>query len=188
MKIKDMRRSDWTRIIKRDYVSEEYMTDGTRVAKSLIVIREITAPLTVSSTGKAVKIIEKDYSWLQIACEGAHWWLTAMFDEEGTLLQIYFDITAGNRFDNPENPTFRDMYLDVVVHDDGELFVLDRDELDDALEKAEITEAEHARALQDCDELCAFLRADMDAVFARCAQAQRGLKTRLSGTFKAPVY
>ena len=180
MKLRDMYRSDWTRITQRKYISRECLIDGLPGRESLILIQDITAPLTVTSTGKAVKVVEKGYTWLQIAQENAPWWLTVMFDEQDNLLQLYFDITSGNRFTAPDNPTFRDMYLDVVMHDDGELFRLDEDELTEALANGDITAAEHDAALTACDALCAFLRAHPAEVLARCRRAQKELKALLS--------
>ena len=96
---------------------------GRRGKESLLVIREVTGPLTVHDGGEDVLIAERDYAWVQIALEELPFWLTAMYDDRGRLIQIYFDITAGNRFDDPDDPTFVDMYLDIVVNSRGELFV-----------------------------------------------------------------
>lgn len=179
MNLKDMKRSDWTRITQRTYVSREICIGGVPGRESLIAIRKITAPLTVTSTGKAVKIVEKDYCWLQVALKDSPIWLTVMFDEEGRLLQLYFDITAGNLFDEPDNPRFRDMYLDVVVHDDGELFILDQDELDEAFTGGEITPDEYMQAQAACDSLCRYLSENTEAVFAYCQKSYAELRALL---------
>lgn len=179
MNLKDMKRTDWKRITRRTYLSREIIIDGVPGLKSLIRIEEITAPLTVSSTGKPVKIVEKDYCWLQVALKDSLYWLTVMFDEEGRLLQMYFDLTAGNRFDDPQNPCFRDMYLDVVVHDNGEYFMLDQDELDDALAAGEITPAEYEQTQAACAALCRALDTDTESIFAYCNQSYTELKALL---------
>jgi len=179
MKLRDMRRSDWTRITKREYVSRPCSVGNAEGRESLILIRDITAPLTVSSAGDAVKIVEKDYSWLQIARKDGRHWLTAMFDEQDTLLQMYFDVTDGNIFDNPDNPAFRDMYLDVVLRPDGRIVILDRDELDEALETGAVTPEEHAAALRDCDALVSYLRKNTDSFIGYCRRTQRELKEML---------
>lgn len=181
MKLRDMYRTDWTRIKKREYISRECTINGRPARESLILIREITEPLTVSSAGMPVKIVEKNYSWIQLAQKDAFWWLTAMFDEQGTLLQMYFDITAGNLFDNPENPTFRDMYLDVVLRPDGVVVKLDEDELDEALEKGEITPAEYEQTITACEELISFLQENTEDVLNRCRRTQKELKRIIGG-------
>jgi len=177
MNLRDMRRTDWTRITRRRYISREYTINGNRARESLILLDEITAPLIVDSVGKRVKIVEKDYSWLQIAEEGQKWWLTSMFDERSTLLQLYFDITAGNLFDDTDNPRFRDMYLDVVMNPDGDITVLDADELSDALARGEITTGEYTQTRQACDELYRLLSAHTAEVLAYCRHAHASLMT-----------
>ena len=138
-KERDMRRTDWKRITKRRYFSrEEADIFGSAGRISLTLIDEVTGPLTVHYKSRAVLIADAGYSWFQAAVPGARWWLTAMFDECDRLIQIYFDITGGSRFDDPENPTFEDMYLDIVVSADGSIEVVDRDELDEALQSGAI--------------------------------------------------
>ena len=175
---KDMRRSDWARILRREYVSRDCRMHGLRGKESLLVIREVTAPLVVHDP-EAVLIAEKDYAWVQIALEGLPFWLTAMYDTQGQLLQIYFDITAGNRFDDPENPTFMDMYLDIVVNSRNELHVLDRDELDEALAEGTITQEEYDKADAACARLYAYLEENREAVAELCGRVYRELGEQL---------
>lgn len=158
-KERDMRRTDWKRITKRRYVSRgEADIFGSAGRISLTLIDEVTGPLTVHYHSRDVLIADAGYSWLQAAVPGARWWLTAMFDECDRLIQIYFDITGGSRFDDPENPTFEDMYLDIVVSADGSIEVVDRDELDEALQSGAITVLQHGEAIEACEKLEKFLR------------------------------
>ena len=176
MDMRDMRRSDWHRILRRDYACRPCAAEGRREMESLLTIREITAPLQVTNAGEPVTIVQRGYRWVQIAREGAPVWLTAMFDERGGFLQMYFDITAGNRFDDPENPTFQDMYLDVVVTRAGKIIVLDQDELDEALAQGAITPEEHERAQRVCRGLCDWLEAHWPELLARCQRVLRELE------------
>lgn len=177
---KDMRRSDWQRILRREYVSRDCRMHGIRGKESLLVIREVTGPLVVYDAGEDVLIAEKDYAWVQIALEGLPFWLTAMYDARGRLIQIYFDITGGNRFDDPENPTFEDMYLDIVVNSRGELYVMDRDELDEALAKGDITREEWDAASAACGRLYAYLEENRESVKALCGRVYRELWAQLA--------
>ena len=174
--LRDMRRSDWRRILKRRYAARPSDLFGPGGVESLLLIDEIASPLTVGSGPRQVKIVEEGYAWLQIAPAREHFWLTAMFDGEDRLLQIYFDITGGSRFDDPDNPTFEDRYLDVVLLPDGQFFVLDEDELDAALRGGALTRAEYDDARRACDGLCARLSRDANGLMASCCRAERALK------------
>ena len=139
----------------------------------------MTGPLTVHYHSRGVLIADAGYSWFQAAVPGARWWLTAMFDECDRLIQIYFDITGGSRFDDPENPTFEDMYLDIVVSADGSIEVVDRDELDEALQSGAITVLQHREAIEACEKLEKFLRENSTAVLDWCSAMQRKLKREM---------
>jgi predicted RNA-binding protein associated with RNAse of E/G family len=104
-----------------------------------------------------------------------------MFDENGKLLQLYFDITAGNLFDEGDNPHFRDMYLDIVMNPDGELCVLDETELAEALDRSKITPSEYTQTKQACEALQQLLLQHTDKVLAHCKAAYTRLM-KLSST------
>jgi len=73
-------------------------------------------------------------------------------------MQGYFDITGGNIFEDMENPTFTDMYLDLVLLKNGDIQVLDQDELEEALGQKEITEAQYWKTVKVGEELYRFLQ------------------------------
>ena len=176
MEIRYMRREDWWRIVKREYVSRSFQKDGNRICESLLLMKEVSEPLDVKSGSEMVTVVNKDYSWLQIAAEGGHVWLTAMFDADGRFLQAYFDITAGNNFDDIKNPCFRDMYLDVVLTPSGEIVVLDEDELDEALNVGDITIQEYDEAKKACSGLCERLSVNWAETLKYCEKARKLLK------------
>lgn len=175
---KDMKRSDWSRCLKKDYIAKDFAWKAERGQMSLSVLRELTAPLTIHYDFGDVLIADRDYGWLQIALKDRFFWLTAMFDRDGQLIELYFDITNGTCFDDPDNPRFEDMYLDIVAAGDT-LSILDSDELDEALEKGDITREEYDRAWAVCRELYAYLQEHRAEVFRLCGEAYRELKAAL---------
>lgn len=180
MKLRDMRRSEWMRIAEREYSERGFENNGARVRESLLLIKKVEEPLAVESLGKRTVIADAGYCWLQRAEEGGFVWLTAMFDGDGRFLQIYFDITAGNRFDDPENPTFEDMYLDVVLDSDGGIFVLDEDELEKALSVGDITDDEYRRTKGACARLCGWLEGHQYETEEYCRETYKSLLEKLS--------
>lgn len=171
MNIKDMKRSDWQRCLQKDYIARDFDYNGQHGTMSLHVLRKLTAPLTIHYSFGDVVIADEGYRWLQIALKDRFFWLTAMYDSAGQLIEIYFDITAGNCFDNPENPCFRDMYLDIVVVPDKGIYILDQDELEEALAENVITQAEYGHAEAACRQLYEYLTNHTEEVFAFCHQA-----------------
>lgn len=178
MKMKDMKRTDWARVLRKEETARDFLHDGKQARVSLTILRELTAPLTIPYASGDILIADRDYSWLQAAVKDGFVWLTAMYDSHGGLVELYFDITGGNRFDDPENPCFRDMYLDIMVAGDV-MEVLDRDELDEALEQGDITRQEYDHAQTVCRELYTYLQANREAVIAWCGERRQELLAQM---------
>ena len=142
----------------------------------MLWIHEVAQPLTVRNGDHDVTIADKGMTWLQIAMPDQHVWVTAMFDDQGHVLQIYFDITNGNCLEPADNPTFEDMYLDIVMEPDGALYVLDRDELDEALKAKQITEKQHARTVEEGERLYRWLEEHGQAFILFCCEQRMKLK------------
>ena len=71
--------------------------------------------------------------------------LTAIYDENNSIIEWYFDIARKIGKDN-ELPYEDDLYLDVVVTPNGEAMLLDEDELKEAYNKREMTIKEFKNA------------------------------------------
>jgi hypothetical protein len=134
----------------------------------LIRFGDVKTPLSASLDGKTYDIIANGVCWLQLAPKLEKWWLTALYDAKGALRQFYFDITDGSFIDENGEPSFYDLMLDVVALPDGGIYVLDRDELDRALEERFITPEQHSRALSEGDRLVSWLRENLKALAAFC--------------------
>ena len=168
--IRDMRRSDWHRILERTYKANPCSFQGMEGVVSLLQMKKVTEPLKVHHEFWEVLIADVGYSWLQVAFKEQMFWATMMYNPEGKFLQGYFDITAWNHFDNMDNPTFRDMYLDLVLLDGGRILVLDEDELEEALEQKEITEEEYQQTVSAGEKLYSFLQENGEEFLQFCRE------------------
>ncbi|MCR5004925.1 MAG: DUF402 domain-containing protein [Clostridiales bacterium] len=173
MDTRSIDRPDWSRILKRTMHRRPICVDGHEGLAHILIMDEIIEPLVKNG----ITIVSKDMTWLQIALRDTRYWLTAMFDEDNRLVQIYFDITAAVHFDDPQVPTFEDMYLDLVLYPDGHYMVLDEDELAQALKAGEITEEAALAARQDLEKLIDFLRCHAQEVMRFCTREMIRLKS-----------
>lgn len=149
MKHKTLARNDWRRILAhRD--AHQVLTGAFEGEAYLIQIDAVTAPLVKSCCGQQLTLADAGCSWLQVAPKEGYWWLTAMFDPDGKVIQLYFDLTAGSELHGSGESGFDDLYLDVVMLPDGQREILDANELDDAerqgLVSRETADAARARA------------------------------------------
>lgn len=104
-----------------------------------------------------VCIRANQYKWLQFYDYSAKVCLTAIYDNENKIVEWYFDIA---REIGKENgiPYEEDLYLDVVVKENFEIILLDEEDLQEALEKDEITKEEFKQAYKTANNLMEILK------------------------------
>ena len=158
MKTKDMKRTAWKRLLEKTYTLRDCAPWGHPGRESILRIHKVSQPLWVKEGYGRICIADAGHSWVQVACYGQPYWLTAMFDRKDRFLQIYFDIARPPCFDDPDDPTFEDLYLDVVLTSKLELAILDREELDEAWRNGEIDRETYDFALAACEKLLVWLK------------------------------
>ncbi len=97
------------------------------------------------------------YKWLQFYDYSSHVCLTAIYDNKNEIVEWYFDIAKKIGKENGI-PYEDDLYLDVVVNANFEIILLDEEELQDALEKSQITKKEFDQAYKTANDLIEKLR------------------------------
>lgn len=140
-KYRKLERTPWKKVSDREYS----WCDCPEIngVSALIRINEIDKPLIRTyDDGEPVKIMAKDCYWIQFAPRGEQWWLTCMLDENGAFKHAYFDVTGSNHI-NGTKSWFYDLYLDVVIKKNGSCYLLDEDELKEALDGGEISEDQY---------------------------------------------
>ena len=142
----------------------------------LLDIDAVREPLTVRSVLREAVIADAGYTWLQLSPDRGGWWLTVMYDQNGDLVQYYFDITLRNFIAEDGEPRFVDLYLDVVMDPAGYWALLDQDELCEARNLQNITESEYRTALERAAYVIGMLdgkEAHWRALCAKCAEIVR---------------
>lgn len=158
VKLKNMSRSSWKRITKRDYKTEKIMENGIKGIASLLHIKEIESPLVKSyEDGISVKIADRDFYWLQIGIENKNYWITAMYDNNKKLVQYYIDITLKNLINYDEESYFYDLFLDVVILPDNKVILLDEEELKQALKEEVINKTQYDLAYNMASKITSYI-------------------------------
>lgn len=176
LKKREISREDWPRIEKRTYCYRLTRWGKQEGAAALIHAVKVKKPLAKPGwDGKPVTLLDNGYSWLQFAPRGEHWWLTAMFDPQGELIQCYFDITAQNCI-FPQQAYFFDLYLDFVLTPPGHLVRLDDRELEEAYASGQLEESLYRLALRAGGMLERELSEKREEFFSFCLEQYRILK------------
>lgn len=130
---KSISKENWKRVTSRQSSYMPFKYEYLEGSIGLIYIQEITEPLYKEYNGKKIKLVDKGYYWLQVAPKHKKYWITAMYDDNKELIQYYVDITKENIIMESDKSYFYDLFLDIVELRDGSIFLLDEDELTEAL-------------------------------------------------------
>ena len=156
---KHLDRREWYTGSERDYTCMYHRDSFFRGGIGLITFTGLKQPETVNTADGPLCIADNGYQWLELAPEGSHYTVTAMFHDD-ILFQQYIDITLRNDVAENGDAEFYDLLLDVVVLQDGTPRVLDTDELEEAMSGGIITREEYDLARQTADEVVSLYRSD----------------------------
>lgn len=106
-------------------------------------------------------VIDVNYKWLQFYDYSSKVCLTAIYDDRNQIVEWYFDI-ARKIGKEDGMPYEDDMYLDVLVKSNGEIILLDKDELQEAFEKDMITKEEYDEAYGVANDLIKRLKENIN--------------------------
>ncbi|KXY31736.1 DUF402 domain-containing protein [Bacillus mycoides] len=134
--------SSWKRLIEKDYRVKQ-VEDGML---GILDIKKVREPSYKEYKGKQLCIAGDGYTWMQYFINGENFAITVMLDNQKQLVQYYIDVTKEYKIDERGLPYFDDLYLDVVLLPNGEIYVLDEDELEDAYKIGDVTKEEYELA------------------------------------------
>jgi predicted RNA-binding protein associated with RNAse of E/G family len=143
MKRKYADRAGWSRILNKSYSSiliDEINFYGHIAYLELSKVKE---PLLVTYGYNKLCIVDDSYVWLQHFPIRGDVVLTSTFDQDGHLVQCYFDIVKSVGVTLQGIPYCDDLFIDVVVLPNGEIYLLDEDELEEAYKNNVITEGDY---------------------------------------------
>lgn len=152
LKRRDGKREDWKRITKRAYAQSLIETEEFNGHVTLLHAIQVSHPLNVHYEKEHVCILDDGYMWLQQFPSNAHHAVTTMFDADGNIVQWYIDICLQNGFTNG-SPWWEDLFLDIVLLPSGDMYIMDTDELEDALSQGVIDKKQYELAWGEVETL-----------------------------------
>ena len=124
---------------------------------SILKWKNVKENVEVHYNFKDETIIANNYTWIQIAPFNNNFWIKAMYDDKDELIEIYIDVTRGNYFDNIVNPSYEDLFLDIVVPKKGHIYQMDDVELMKAYKEKIVSLEEYKMAKIVCKKIIQFL-------------------------------
>ncbi|GLX70496.1 DUF402 domain-containing protein [Paenibacillus glycanilyticus] len=150
--------SHWRGIIQKKYRQMYIEEVGFTGHVTLVVFNKVKESISFKLADQDdFYIVADGFMWLQYFPSNAHHTMTAVINEKGKIVQWYFDITLANALTIEGVPYFDDLFLDVVVLPNKEIFVLDEDELLEALNNETISINDYKLARKELDLIYASL-------------------------------
>jgi uncharacterized protein len=177
MKRKYASRSDWKRVLEREYKQTYVEDDDFTGYISLIILKKVKEPLFVGVEGvEKYCVADCGYKWLQYFPKDEHYSLTTMFNAQNEVVQWYFDIAHKMTLSSDGEPCFDDLYLDVVVLPNGNCYLIDEDELQEALDNNVIGIDDYNLAKQAAKKLIHSIESRNNPLLFRCYEDLRKLE------------
>lgn len=156
-------------INRKKYICKTYLRDVNKYQYNFFEDKENNCYISIKKileiknpfcTEQGGCLIDNNYYIVEIVPLNENYCIRIFIDNKKHTLLYYFDITKKNAFDKQVNsPYYDDLYLDVVLKD-GNIRVLDEDELKKALEERCIDKEEYDLAIHKKDELIKSLKSN----------------------------
>lgn len=179
MKRKYGDRGNWQRILERRYAQAYVNEKDFKGYITLIHMKKVAQPLVINyEQGEQLSIVEDGYMWLQQFPDRKHFAVTTTFDDNGNVKQWYIDIAWTNGVEEGI-PCVDDLYLDIVHLPFGETFMLDEDELKDALLNNEINHGMYDLAREESNRIQEQIKRNSFSILSLSYEHMEYLKRRL---------
>ena len=119
----------------------------------ILSINEVPEPQIWKYNGEDLFVCDNNYQWLTIMTKNDYYCLTVMMNENREMQVCYIDMIDEQGYDEEGVPYFYDLYLDFVVYPNGIVIEDDMDELQEALQKSDITQQQYEQALLTSEKL-----------------------------------
>lgn len=139
MKKRKLTFDEWTCITEKRVIQQKINETYFTGVVGLICIDEVTKPQRWNFLNKDVLVCDTGMKWLSMIPENEFYVITAMLDEKNRIILWYIDMIADSGLDEAGVAFYHDLYLDLVVYPDGNIYEDDMDELEEAYFKKDIS-------------------------------------------------
>ena len=161
MKRRYVDRAEWARLLEREY--QEYTIDEPdfRGHVGILTIKQVREPLWIKKYAAADELIciaGNGYTWIIFLQENKHYAITLMLDGRNQIIEWYIDICRPYLADQNGRLYYDDWYLDIVLFPDGQIDLLDEDELEEAHNTGAISAEDYRHAYLVRDQVLDAIR------------------------------
>lgn len=147
--------------MKRKYIGKTYLRDVPKYQIKLyldeddyyISVKKLIQVDKKFIISNGLCVMDNNYYVFEVIPKNECYAMRLFLDDKQRPLEYYFDICKNNGLDeNCQVPFYDDLYLD-ITYLNGQINILDEDELEEALATKDITEEDYALVYQVKEEL-----------------------------------
>lgn len=170
--------------MRRKMLSKTYLWDTTEYEIKFIIstnldyyaciknIKKVNKPFIISN---GACLIDNNYTIVEILPKNENYSMRVYLNEKKEILQYYFDISLENGIDKDSLiPYYDDLYLDITYFD-GEIKLLDYNELEEAFENKTITKNQFDLAQKSANKLIEELTNNINKYFNMDLKKELGI-------------
>ena len=144
---------NWDRVLEKKYKNIYFDNEDFKGNISLLTAVKVKEKLVVVDN---LVLIDDGFKWLEIYPDNnKNIAISVCINTEGYFLEWYFDIAKDSALTENGVPYIDDLYLDVILTPEGEIKMIDQEELQDALDNQIISQDDYDLAYKVANELIA---------------------------------
>ena len=165
MKIIYANRKNDDNLIQKHYLMMDSENKAFKGKITLINIEKVNKSVVVKRpNGVMETIVDNNYKLLTYYPDKGNYIMTVFYDENDNIIQWYFDIVEKQSVDEEGIPYCIDMYLDIVLLTNGENYILDKEDIEKALELNIITKQQFDASYTNLYNLKAMIEKNFEAI------------------------
>lgn len=141
---------EWNKTVPKKEVN---LFETEEIYGAFINIIEVKKPQVWFCFDKKITVADNGYKWLVVLPKKDNYAITMYMDRNDVPLLWYIDLIDGIGVDADGNPFYNDMFLDLIVSDDGKVVEDDRDEFEKAYVDGIINNKQYQKVISVSEQL-----------------------------------
>lgn len=142
---------NWERVLEKDYKNKYFNNSDFKGNISLLTAVKVKEKLVDEDE---LILIDDGFKWLEIYPENnKNIAVSVSINNKDEILKWYFDIAKDSGLTEQGIPYIDDLYLDIILTPTEEIRIIDKEELQEALDKNIITQSDFDLAYKVADSL-----------------------------------
>ena len=129
---------NWEIVLEKEYKNRYFRNSDFEGNISLLTAVKVKKKVVIEDK---LIIIDNGFKWLEIYPEhNKNIAVSVSTNNKGEILKWYFDIAKDSGLTEQGIPYIEDLYIDIILTPDGKIRIIDKEELQQALEKGIVTQ------------------------------------------------